>query len=352
MACRYLANDGKNNELTLAIKSLIINTNEYIKVSSFLMQDAQISDMLKELAMSGKAAVFLLSNKKDKESEEYVESMVIPSKDQPKNVGFDNHGKFLKDLFYSGIHVRLLDDLHAKFILSDGKRGLIMSANLAPNSLKRNIESGIEIEGEELKELEYVFDNMYKHADIVKFQGAYQKDITVKVDNKINPKSFIDFHSKIRLTVASKSNTNLSLCGISTIYDSILGIINNAKKYVVIVTWHFKSKDKTIYDFYNSVQAARKRGVKVILYSNTKTNTPSLKLSKIAIQMLTSMGCTSYGDDKNHSKCVLSESEGILFTANIDSENGMKYGFEVGCIMTPLQRKMAEQHINNILKRI
>ena len=29
----------------------------------------------------------------------------------------------------------------------------------------------------------------------------------------------------------------------------------------------------------------------------------------------------------------MSESEGILFTANIDGNHGMKNGFEVGCIL-------------------
>lgn len=62
------------------------------------------------------------------------------------------------------------------------------------------------------------------------------------------------------------------------------------------------------------------------------------------------MGCLSFGDDKNHSKCVLSESKGIIFTANIDAVNGMKNGFEVGCVMNQEQRINAEQHIINIIK--
>ena len=51
------------------------------------------------------------------------------------------------------------------------------------------------------------------------------------------------------------------------------------------------------------------------------------------IRELEGLGCTNYGDDCNHSKCVMSESEGILFTANIDGNHGMKNGFEVGCVL-------------------
>lgn len=350
MSGRYLINQDRQHSLTDRIKGLIENTQRYIKISSFLMQDATISEMLKELAASGKAAVFLISNKKDKESEEYRESTVLPKSKNDKNVGFDNHGRFLKDLFYSGIHVRLLDNLHAKFIISDGDKGLIMSANLAPGSLNRNVETGIEIDGIDVKELEYVFDTMYKHADIVKFQGANRKDITVKVDNKLDPKAINNIAGNIRLTVASSSETNLNLCKVTSIYNSIIDIIRKAQKYVYIVTYHFKFRDDVLIEFMQAVRDARQRGVDIILYSNTKTDVPSLKSSLSAIRELKKMGCVSFGDDKNHSKCVLSESKGILFTANIDAVDGMKNGFEVGYVMNQEQRKEAEQHINNIIK--
>lgn len=351
MSGRYLVNQGDKYMLTTCIKHLIENTQRYIKVSSFLMQDATISEMLKELALSGKAAVFLISNKKDQETEEYRESTILPKSDKEKHVGFDNHARFLKDLFYSGIHVRLLDNLHAKFIISDGTKGLIMSANLAPNSLMRNIETGIEIDGTDVKELEYVFDTMYKHADIVKYQGANQKDITVKVDNKINPRYVEKIGGNIRLTIASCEETNLTLCKVYSIYNTIIDIIRKAQKYVYIATYHFKFKENVLAEFMEAVRDARSRGVEVILYSNTMSDVPSLKSSKSAIRELKRLGCHSFGDDLNHSKCVLSESKGILFTANIDGVNGMKNGFEVGCVMNQEQRKEAEQHINNIINK-
>ena len=316
------------------------------------MQDPVVIDMLKELTTSGKAAVFLISNKKDQESEEYVESSMVSKKEKEKTIGFDNHSKFLKELYYAGIHVRLLDNLHAKFLISDGDKGLIMSANLAPNSLNRNVESGVEIKGIDVKELEYVFDTMYNHADIVKFQGAYTKNISVSVNNKLNPKSVDNIVGNIRLTIASLTNTNLERCKVFSIYNTIIDIIRSSQKYVYIVTYHFKLKKNTLFEFKEAIKDAIKRGVKIYLYSNTQTRVASLKQSLKAIQELTDLGCISYGDDKNHSKCVLSESEGILFTANIDADNGMKNGFEVGCVLNQEQRLFAENHIKGIIKRL
>lgn len=351
MSDKYLINDVVEHSLTDCIRTLITGTQRYVKISSFLMQDASISKMLMELASSGEAAVFLISNKKDQESEEYRESTILPQKDKEKSVGFDNHGKFLKELYYSGVHVRLLDNLHAKFIISDGDKGLIMSANLAPTSLNGNIETGLEIGGSDVKELEYVFDTMYNHADIVRFQGAYRNDITVKVDNKLDPKSVESIGGNIRLTVASSIPTNLDLCDVHSIYNSIVEIIREAQQYVFIVTWHFKLKKKgSLRELRDAIRNARKRGVKVYLYSNINKPGPSLISSRRAIKVLTEeLDCDSYGDDKNHSKCVLSESKGILFTANIDDEHGMTDGFEVGCMMNEYQRKMAENHIIKLI---
>ena len=85
MTGRYIINQGRQHTLTTCIKELIEGTQHYIKISSFLMQDASISEMLKELASSGKAAVFLISNKKDQESEEYRESTILPKTNKEKD---------------------------------------------------------------------------------------------------------------------------------------------------------------------------------------------------------------------------------------------------------------------------
>ena len=102
----------------------------------------------------------------------------------------------------------------------------------------------------------------------------------------------------------------------------------------------------------NSLKKARERHVKVYIYSNTDTPTPSVALSKTNLKQFHLWGCKNYGDGLNHSKCVLSESEGIIFTANIDCVSGMKSGFEVGCILTDSQRLTAKRHIEHQIEKI
>lgn len=349
---KYLISGSAIDDLTTAIIKVIEGAQHYIKISSFLMQDYGIVDAIRKKSEDGKAAIFVLSNKKDKESEEYVETIQADEKNKNHEVGFDNHQKFLKKLFYSGIHVRLLDDLHAKFIICDGTTGILMSANIAPNSLHKNVETGIELDDEETKSLEKVFDIMYNHADIVKFQGSQSKDVTVRINNKLRPNILENIDGNLKLTVGSNNNTNLSLCHINTIYDSIIKIINNAKAYLYISTWHFKIKDDTLSEFMDALKRARDRHVDVFIYSNTDTPTPSVALSKTNLKQFYTWGCKTYGDGLNHSKCVLSESEGIIFTANIDCVNGMTSGFEVGCILTASQRLSALRHIKQQINKI
>lgn len=349
---KYLIAGNAVNDLTKAIKKAIEGARHYIKLSSFLMQDYGIVEAIRKKSEEGRAAIFILSNKKDKESEEYVEAIKANGNNINRQVGFDNHQKFLKELFYSGIHVRLLDDLHAKFIICDRNYSILMSANIAPNSLHKNVETGIELGKEDTASLEKVFDVMYNHADIVKFQGSLSKDVTIRINNKLRPDILESLGGNLRLTVGSKQNTNLSLCHINTIYNSIIHIINNAKEYLYISTWHFKIKDGTLSEFMEALKKACNRHVDIYIYTNTDTPTPSVALSKTNLRQFRTWGCKTYGDGLNHSKCVLSESEGIIFTANIDCVSGMSSGFEVGCMLTEEQRLLAKQHIEFLIKEI
>ena len=90
--------------------------------------------------------------------------------------------------------------------------------------------------------------------------------------------------------------------------------------------------------------------MKVVLYSNMYGSSPSLKTSIEEINKLKSLGCVVYGDDNNHSKCILSEKDGILFTANIDGKQGLLNGFEVGIKLTNEQRAIANNHIKDLVQ--
>lgn len=328
---KYLINDKNHHELTQYIIETIRGAKEYIKTGNFLFQDYTIINELQDALRRG-IAVFILTNISELE------------RDASRNVGGESinmHLTNLKRLHQEGAHCRSLDELHAKFIIADGNKGIMMSANFAPTSLENNLETGLLLDEAELKDLEYTFDILYINSDTY-LQESDEKRQSIRAKSPVHRTAFDDKHitSRLRLTVAqhadtdedSRRATNLRYCNVHTIYDDIIGIINRAQEYVYIVTWHFKALN-LLPEFTDAIKRAIERGVWIYLYSNTKQDNYSQKESLRQIEYLESIGCKSTGDDNNHSKCVITESEGIVFTANIDGIHGMKSGFEVGCIL-------------------
>ena len=339
----FFANDSSSSELSIKINEVIQNAESYIKTGNFLFQDESIIQALIRALERG-VAVFVLSN--------------ICEDDVEYNANM--HKVNLKKLRKAGAHCRGLDDLHAKFIIGDGTDGIIMSANFSPNSVGQiNIETGIKIEGEELKELEYTFDNLYVNADVQGLSDFSDRTLTLRRYSSIDEDTFSAdrLKSNLKLTIASHSKSsgpqsNLRECKCRTLYSSILDIISRANLTLDIVTWHFKALDN-LQEFVDAVKKAIARGVKIRLYSNLMGGASAgLRESRYAIEILEKLGCQNYGDDNNHSKCVISESEGIIFTANIDGKHGLKSGFEVGCILEGETLEQMRDYVNDLFKKV
>ena len=343
----YYINDRNRKELTDKILGFIRSAKKYIKLSSFIMEDLQVVSELCEVAGSGELAVFVISNRNNKEGEEFKSTS--PQREGVE--GIHSHQMFLQRLFYAGVHVRLLDNLHAKFILADGEEGLLMSANIAANSLTKNVETGISLSGNDMKDLELIFDTMYNYADIVQFVKSDSSDVIKKSVRKLPNEIFCNIKGNVKLTAISKYNTNLSECNQMTLYDAIIKIIDEAQSFVYIVSWVFKDKRNTLFKLQKSINNALKRGAKVTLFYNNSVSSFNQALQEQFIYQLGSKGCDAYSNDNNHSKCILSEKDGLLFTANIDGANGLLEGFEVGCMMDKEQHEQALNHVKQLITK-
>ena len=343
----YYINDKNRIELTEKILKIIRSAKKYVKLSSFIMEDYQVVSELCEVAESGGIAVFVISNRNNKEGEEFKST----SQQREGVEGIHSHQMFLQSLFYAGAHVRLLDNLHAKFILADGEDGLLMSANIAANSLAKNVETGISLSGNDIKDLELIFDTMYNYADIVQFVKSDSSDVIKKSVKKLPNEIFCNIKGNIKVTALSKYNTNLSECHQTTLYDTIIRIIDEAQSFIYIVSWVFKDKRNVLVKFQKSINYALKRGVKVSLFYNKNVSSFNQVLQEQFIYQIGSKGCDAYSNDNNHSKCILSEKEGLLFTANIDGANGLLEGFEVGCLMDKEQHEQALNHVKDLITK-
>ena len=339
MAERLYFNGPKSSELTDRIFQLIRGAQKYIKTGNFFFQDKKIQEELLEAAHRG-VAIFVLSNLTGNEG------FIRTTKDEA-----DPHIPHLHELQRHGAHVHLCKELHAKFLISDGEEGLIMSANYTPDSLYGNPENGVDITGKELDDLELIFDTMYLNPDTI-LKGERDSYVYKDRNNKINPNRFdrIGTSSRLRMTASSDTKTNISGCNNHSIYSTILRIVRESEEDIVLVSWSY-NQVRNLPELKKELKDAIKRGVKVSLYYGTKgIGDRKEKTKKNAIELI---GAENEGSilpfTANHAKCINSEKEGLLFTANIDGNKGLLNGFELGCILTETQRNYSIGRISQII---
>lgn len=330
-------------ELTDRIYELIANAKSYIKTGNFLFKDPRLNESLVKAAERG-VAVFVISNLRGGEDRGKTKVDV--------KTETDPHIPHLHELHRKGMHVHLSNDLHAKFLIADGKEGLIMSANYTQDSLYGNPENGVDIGGQELRDLEYLFDVLFTNQDAVLSEEGNKYHYIMKnkpIDSILLEN--VGKNSKIVFTARSK-NSNLRNCSYTSIYTEIANIVNAAKSYVYMVSWSYRMI-KCLPEIMNAVRSAIKRGVNVtILYGDKMpdaTKLTTLKELPVLVGKDNVEACC-HAFPSNHSKCVLSESKGVMFTANIDGKTGLLSGFEIGCVLDDEQREQAVERINQIIK--
>lgn len=340
-------NSRGNAELTNRIFELIRTAKSYIKTGNFFFQDSRLNEALVEASNRG-VAIFIISNLRG--NEERGRKIYKKLKDRV-SAETDPHIPHLHNLHRKGMHVHLSNDLHAKFLIADGKQGMVMSANYTGNSLYGNPENGVDITGKELDDLEYLFDILFMNQDIRlgEDNDKYQYTTTSKpiAADKFDA---IGSNSKLVFTAKSQKN-NLRLCNYKTLYWAIEDTINSAKTTLYIVSWSYKKLEKLPL-IQQAIRSAIRRGVRTtILYSDkmehNKLKETERELEKLVGKDKFSMYCRKF--PANHSKCVLTDSKGVLFTANIDGKNGLLEGFEIGCKLNEKQIKKAIERINEIL---
>lgn len=328
--------------LTDRILALIRDSKTYIKTGNFFFRDETIQRELLNAARRGEA-VFILSNLTGNENRGIS---VANNKAET-----DPHISNLHNLEREGVHVHLCRDLHAKFLIADGKSGLIMSANYTLDSLHGNPENGVDVLGKDLSNLEDVFDELYLHPDTILLDSEEQYRYADK--NSPIPVGTFDFSgdSRLLMTMASKESSNLRECKYTSILNKIIEIIANAKTSVDIVSWSFNEVEK-LPDFIESLSKAKQRGVHIRLYYGTKGEEWQITRTRKQIDNLSKQ----IGDIEaiplvdNHAKCVISETQGMIFTANIDGKRGLLTGFELGYILDESERKTALSYLKVIEK--
>jgi phosphatidylserine/phosphatidylglycerophosphate/cardiolipin synthase-like enzyme len=325
----YLTQE-ENKGLKDEIMHIIKNSNEVLKICSFIITDKEIFEAILSKAQNTNTAIFILTQLDQSKLTDLFSLIGFLTEEEIKESTSLTHLKYIKILCDNGVHVRASISVHAKFIVSDRVLGFITSANLTNGSLTINTESGVYLDVKSSTELDFLFDVIFQRGTSYRqFLGSEKEHKMLVVQSNITmQKEMLPLHSSSSLRYTYETLTN-------NLYDEIIYLIDNANQYVYISTFSIVGLE-SLPEFTKAIKNSADRGVKIYIFCRGMNyRYDHLKGS----QILYFCGSQLYGDVYNHSKGIINESQGMIFTANIDGNHGLKNGFEVGYILDEEQRK-------------
>ncbi|AJH14542.1 hypothetical protein MPR_1360 [Myroides profundi] len=319
-----------NLSLKKELLKIIESAEDVIKICSFLITDQELFEAILNKAKNSTCSIFILTHL----SEDRLNLRDLDELTEEDKKEIDPHFNNICELHRNGVFIRAARNLHAKFVTIDRNKGFITSANLTSPSLLFNTESGFYLDRIATEKLDHLFDVIYqKGANYIEFKIAsnnsdivYVTEIEDKVKNNYLPKPD---ESALRFTYNDLDNSLLK---------EIINILDSAKEYVYISTYSIVQLEK-LPDFIQAIERCLLRQVSINVFCRGMNYRSDHLLGS---KLLNDYGCRLYGDFYNHSKGIINEKKGMIFTANLDGKHGLTSGFEIGYILDEQQRKEFE----------
>lgn len=318
-----------NISLKIEILKIISEAKSVLKICSFIITDKEIFNAILTKVKENQVAIFIITQLDPAKLENSLSLVDFITEEELKENPSRIHLKFIKQLYENGIHVRASISAHSKFIVSDRKKGFITSANLTTPSLTFNTESGVYLDETSSIELDKLFDVIFLQGTTYKqFHGTRKKGKMLVVQSDVRINSELLPHptfSSLRFTCETYSNNLLA---------EIVNVINEAKEFIYLSTYSIVGLN-SLNELLNAIKSAIDRDVSISIFCRGM-NYRNDHLE--GVSHLRDIGCNIYADVYNHSKGVINEKSGLIFTANIDGNHGLTNGFEVGYILNETQR--------------
>lgn len=322
----------QNNNIRLKeeIIKIIIESKEVIKICSFIITDKEIFDLILDKATKTNVTIFILTQLDKTKLNNLASLREFLTEEEFNDKTSNVHLSNIKKLYDNGVHIRASESAHAKFIIADRNVGFITSANLTTPSLNENTESGVYADSFSSSELDKLFDIIYqKGTNYTKFIDTSKKNKMMVVNTNID-------YSFNNLPNPKESNLRFTYSNISeNLLKQIIEIVNESCEYIYLSTYSIVGL-QSIQELVKALENAISRKVNVFIFCRGM-NYRNDHLQ--ATEELAKIGCNIYGNYDNHSKGLISEKTGLIFTANIDGNHGLINGFEIGYKLDEKQRK-------------
>lgn len=315
---------------------IIQEAKTVLKVCSFILTDKEIFEVLLSKVQNTNVAVFVLTQL---DASKLTNTSFL-TEEESKEQSYGIHLSYMKILYEHGVHVRASTNAHAKFIISDRQKGFIMTANLTTPSLTFNTESAVYMNEKCVEQLDKLFDVIFQKGTAYRQYldtGKKNKQLVVQNESNIKAEWLPKVNgANLRYTYEQLENN---------LYAEIISVIDSADTYLYISSYSIVAL-QNLPVFLESIKRAIQRGVDISIFCRGMNyRTDHLK----SCDELLALGCKIYGDVFNHSKGVLNEKTGLLFTANIDGHHGLINGLEVGLCLSEEQHAIVREfHIHLI----
>lgn len=311
------------------ILKLINESKRVLKLCSFIITDNEVFQAILNKAKNTNTPIFILTQLDQKKLSNSVSLLDFITEEEIRENPAQTHLNYIKRLFDNGVHVRASTFAHAKFIVADRKVAFMTSANLTTPSLSFNMESGVYLDEESSSELDTLFDVIFQQGTSYRqFISSSKKNKMFVVQSEVAMnKKFLPNPARSRLRYTYENEAD-------NLFREMIRVIDEATDFLYISTYSIVGLE-FIDDFVQALGRANKRGVLIKLFCRGMNYRYD---HLVGSQILHMTGCEIFGDMYNHSKGLISEKSGLIFTANIDGNHGLINGFEVGYILDETQR--------------
>jgi cardiolipin synthase len=283
------------------LSSEVSESKEIVCLSSYMMQQCELTDALLAAASRGVRVYVLTAGEEEL-------AKADTDMDDIEKMRLEGYRQLLNSLA-GKVLIRTAPHFHAKFLLidpqSEHRRGVMMTCNATLDAMTgKNLEAAITLTKTEISSYFSQFVRAFwqeaKHELLRagELSGIHQTPKNISFGQVTHPATFANC-------------TSLKEC--------IRQLIDSAEKNIVVTGWSFGANHPIL----GSLTKALERGVTVKIFARpTFGNTE-------ALVTLATKGANVQGHDRYHAKMIIVDSKkSLLMTSNF-TERGLDSGFEI-----------------------
>lgn len=303
---------GPQQHVLQQLTRLIDQAKEMICVQSFIMDENPVVEALVKAADRG-VNIFVTG----------ATVKLSPPEEEPE-FRVENYKKLLEERFKGRFLFRAADHFHAKFILIDPKNrpaGILLTANLTTNALRKNPELALPLTTEQVRELYDLF--RYHFWEQAQDEHTQRKEFAAtKPVGKYQPPKQV--HTVFTLQGEGRQ----------FLRQSLLTAIEQGKSSISLSTYNLDPAHPVA----QAILAKAKAGISVQLFFPERET----KI-KAACQPFLDAGAEVFIQPFLHAKALLVDGKhGFVFSANVE-KYGLDQGWETGIPLNESQTQALRQ---------